>query len=463
MSLRWSRRRFIQSMGMTVPAVALPVLSSSPLLAAGATTRLLVFFSPNGTIYPHWGATGAGTTYTIAAGSILEPLLAFKAKLNVLQGVSYLSEEIPMAASHSDPVNPGNQHMKGSGHCLTGVPLLPGTQSGGGGATSGYAGGISVDQYVAQKIGSQTKFPSIEAGVGMKDGGVRQHLAYAGPNQPLPTESNPFKVFQRIFGSAVATPSMPDMAQQQAAAQRLAESKSILDYAAQDLSTLMARLPGDEKVRLDRHMQSIREIETQLAPTTLSGAGCTMPMTGPTIDPLAIANFAAAGKLQMDILVAAFACGLTRIATLQWGGSTSEQQYPWLGINTGHHTMSHVGDTDLGNMAALVKINNWYAQQFAYLLGKLDAIKDGAGTLLDNSIVAWTNELSKGNTHDPHNIPWVLAGSAGGYFRTGRLIQYTPEQPHNNLLVSFMNAMGLTNETTFGTRAVCTGPLTGLT
>jgi hypothetical protein len=124
--------------------------------------------------------------------------------------------------------------------------------------------------------------------------------------------------------------------------------------------------------------------------------------------------------------------------------------------------MSHVGDGDLGNMAQLVKINNWYAQQFAYLLGKLDAIQEGTGTLLDNSVIAWTNELSKGNTHSSHNIPWILAGSAGGYFRTGRLIQYTPEQPHNNLLVSFMNAMGLADETTFGERAVCTGPLTGL-
>jgi hypothetical protein len=187
-----------------------------------------------------------------------------------------------------------------------------------------------------------------------------------------------------------------------------------------------------------------------------------MPTMGPTIDPLATANFPAAGKLHMDIFVAAFACGLTRIGTLQWGGSTSEQQFPWLGINSGHHTMSHVGDGDLGNMAQLVKINNWYAQQFAYLLGKLDAIQEGTGTLLDNSIVAWTNELSKGNTHSSHNIPWVLAGSAGGYFRTGRFIQYATEQPHNNLLVSFMNAMGLANETTFGERAVCTGPLTGL-
>jgi len=462
MSFRWSRRRFIQSMGMTVPAVALPVLWSSPLLAAGATPRLLVFFSPNGTIYPHWGPTGVGTAYTIATGSICEPLIPFKAKLNILQGVSNLSEENPLPSGPADPVNPGNRHMKGSGHCLTGVPLLPGTQSGGGGASSGYAGGISVDQYIANKIMGQTKFPSIEAGVGMKDGGVRQHLAYAGSNQPLPTESDPFKIFQRVFGSAVATPAMPNAAQQQAAAQKLAESKSILDYAAQDLTTLMARLPGDEKIRLDRHLQSIREIEMQLVPTALGGAGCTMPMMGPTLDPLATNNFPAAGKLQMDILVAAFACGLTRIATLQWGGSTSEQTFPWLGINSGHHTMSHVGDSDLANMASLVKINNWYAQQFAYLIGKLDAIQEGAGTLLDSSVVGWTNEISKGNTHDAHNIPWILAGSAGGYFKTGRLIQYTPEQPHNNLLVSFMNAMGLTNETTFGTKAVCTGPLMGL-
>ena len=447
----WSRRRFMKSLGAGIPAVALPLLRSSPLLAATPTTRLLVFFSPNGTIYEHWGPSGVGNAYAIATGSILEPLIPFKAKLNVLQGVSYLSEA----------KGPGNRHMKGSGHCLTAVALLPGNMTGGGGASSGYAGGISVDQYIANKIGDQTKFRSLEAGVGMKDSGVRQRLAYLGSNMPLPTESDPFKLFARVFGSAVQ-PAATDPAAAKALAQQLAERKSILDYATGELTTLSARLPGDERTRLQRHLASIREIEKQLAPDAMSGAGCVTPMMGATIDPLATANFPAAGKLQMDIMIEAFACNLTRLGHIQWGGSTSEQQYPWLGSNTGHHTMSHVGDTDLANMAKLVTINNWYAQQFAYLLGKLDAIPDGTGTLLDNSMIAWTNELAKGNTHSEFNIPWVLAGSAGGYFQTGRLLQYTPDQPHNNLLVSFMHGMGLVNEKTFGDPDFCTGPLPNL-
>ncbi len=253
-----------------------------------------------------------------------------------------------------------------------------------------------------------------------------------------------------------------DPAAAKALAQQLAERKSILDYSTGQLTTLSARLPGDERARLQRHLDSVREIERQLVPDAMTGAGCATPTMGAAIDPLATANFPAAGKLQMDIMAEAFACNLTRLGHIQWGGSTSEQQYPWLGINSGHHTMSHVGDNDLANMAKLVTINNWYAKQFAYLLARLDGINDGAGTLLDSSLIAWTNELAKGNTHSEFNIPWILAGSAGGYLRTGRLLRYTPDQPHNNLLVSFMNAMGLTTERTFGDPDFCTGPLKDL-
>ncbi|HET6281195.1 MAG TPA: DUF1552 domain-containing protein [Polyangia bacterium] len=457
-----SRRRFIKTLG-AVPAVALPVLRSSPLLAATPITRLLVFFTPNGTVYESWGVTGLGTNYSIAPGSIMEPLAKFKAKLNILQGVSYLSEA----------KGPGNHHARGAGHCLTGRQLLTGNIVAPDGSTSGYASGISVDQYMTGpgKLPATTKFRTLEVGVAVKDNGVKERLAYAGSNQPLPPENNPWTLFQRVFGDGV-TPAgaMPDPAKEKLAMQRLAERRSILDFAAADLTSLSRRLPGDERTRLERHLTSIRDIEQQLVPSpgaTAAGGACAPPtigsMPGAMIDPLAAANFPAVGKLQMDIAVAALACNMTRVITMLWSAAASQQTFPWLGINTGHHTMSHEGDADKANTASLVKVSSWYAQQFVYLLDRMDSINDGDGTLLDHSIVPWTNELSKGNTHSPNNIPWVLAGGAAKYFPTGRLIQYPKEQPHNNLLVSFMNALGLPDEKTFGDPDFCTGPLQGLT
>jgi hypothetical protein len=165
----------------------------------------------------------------------------------------------------------------------------------------------------------------------------------------------------------------------------------------------------------------------------------------------------------MDLLVSSLACDQTRVASLQWSHSVSDIPFPWLGIGTGHHTLSHKDDSDTTSQDQLVQINTWYAQQFAYLLGKLDAVPESNGTtLLDNCLVIWMNELAKGNVHSHNPLPVVIAGKCGGALRTGRYLTYPNAVPHNNLLVSIANAMG-TNITTFGNPAYCTGALTNLT
>ena len=165
----------------------------------------------------------------------------------------------------------------------------------------------------------------------------------------------------------------------------------------------------------------------------------------------------------MDLLVASLACDQTRIASLQFSHSVSDIPMPWLNIGTGHHTLSHKDDTDTVSQASLVTINNWYATQFAYLLQKLDAVPEPDGsTLLDNCLVLWINELSKGNIHSHQPLPVVIAGKCGGALLTGRFVSYAQPPSNNNLLVSIANAMG-TNITTFGNPAYCTGPLPNLT
>jgi hypothetical protein len=181
---------------------------------------------------------------------------------------------------------------------------------------------------------------------------------------------------------------------------------------------------------------------------------------------MAVENMPAVGRLQMDFLAAAFACDLTRGATLQWTHAESNQTFPWLNISGAHHVISHAGDSDAAAQENLTKINTWYATQFAYLLGKLAAVPEGAGTLLDNTVVMWCIEVGKGNNHAHRDLPFLLAGSCGGRLRTGRFVDYMANgaagRPHNDLLVSLARAMG-TQDTTFGDPAHVTGPLSNLT
>jgi hypothetical protein len=184
------------------------------------------------------------------------------------------------------------------------------------------------------------------------------------------------------------------------------------------------------------------------------------------MDVQAPANMPAIGKLQMDLAAAALACDLTRVLSLQWTYAESNQSFPHLGFTDFHHVMSHAGDSDAAAQEKLTKINVWYAEQFAYLLGKLASYPEEGGTLLDNTAVLWCNEVGKGNNHAHRDLPFLLAGSCGGYFRTGRFVDYmaggAAGHPHNNLLVSLAQAMGLP-DTTFGDPAYSTGPLPGLT
>jgi hypothetical protein len=166
-------------------------------------------------------------------------------------------------------------------------------------------------------------------------------------------------------------------------------------------------------------------------------------------------------KMQIDTIFMAFACDQTRLAHLMWNGETSQQTFPFLGINDPHHSMSHQSDSDKATHDKLVKVNTWYASQIAYLLEKMDGVIEANGkTMLDNSLVVWTNGLGKGNNHTRKNIPFVLAGGAGGYFPTGRFLQFN--NAHNDLLLSILHAAGLKDETTFGDPAFCKGPLPGL-
>jgi hypothetical protein len=216
------------------------------------------------------------------------------------------------------------------------------------------------------------------------------------------------------------------------------------------------KLGAADRIKLEAHLDAIRDIEMRLETGGTLGGACEPPKLGDVPDPLKVGNIPKTGRLQMDLLAMALACDLTRVASIMWTNSASGKPFPWLNIPEGHHELAHRGDGDADAQEKLTVINTWYAEQFAYLIDKLKSMPEGDGTVLDNTLLIWVNEHQKGNDHDRHDIPYVLAGKAGGAMKPGRWLQLQGEVGHNNLWVGCMNAMGL-EATTFGNPKYCTG------
>ncbi len=417
-----------------------------PPRAAGLfPKRFVAFFSANGTVAENWRPTGGETDFALSP--ILSPLEEHKQQLLILEGIDL----------ESTRHGPGDNHQKGMGHLLSGIELLEGDEfTGGNGELVGWGGGITVDQKIANVVGGASKFKSLELGVQVFGANIWSRMCYAAPNQPIPPEDDPYAAFQRIFGDLGGDPLGLE--------KKIALRKSVLDTVGSDYGRLAPRLGAEDKQRLDAHLTAIRDIEARLDSGGQLGGACQKPVLGaPNVNDND--NYPLIGKLQMDLLVMALACDLTRVASLQWNAAVSNRVFSWLAdpISEGHHDLSHFGDSDTGAFDKLTRINNWYAQQLAYLISEMKKVPEGeSGTLMDNTVILWGNELARGNSHAQQNVPFVLAGSCGGALKTGRYLTYDGTVPHNNLLVSMMNAMDVQDQT-FGNPAYCTGPLPRLT
>jgi hypothetical protein len=440
-----ARRTVLRAGGAAIALPFLEAMGARRAQAAGPTKRLVAMFSANGTIMKNWAPAGTETAFTLSP--ILGPLEPFQRKIIVLQGVDQQAG------------GAGDDHQNGMAGWLTGQPTNGGPFKGGNGENGGWANGISVDQLLAAEISKSvtTKFRSLELGVQSDNGGGATNwsrMCYAAADRPVPPEVTPATAFARVFADLGAAPGAVDKVR--------AQRKSVLDAVLGQLDYVRTRVSADDARRIDAHLAAVRDIESRLGTGAgVVGATCAKPAQEPVANINANDSFPAVGKLQMDILVMALACDLTRVASLQWSRAVSDTRFTWLGISRGHHEMSHDGDNVAASMDQLTQINRWYAQQLAYLLGKMDQIVEPGGTLLDNSLVLWGNELTKGNVHSHGDAAFVLAGSAGGYLQTGRNLSYQGNVPHNNLLVSVLNAMDVP-ATTFGKPEWCTGPLARL-
>lgn len=458
-----NRRKLLTGLGALTVGLTSNIWKPSTAFGADTTVagakRFIGIFSANGTIpsafFPETTAAEAALTLR----PILQPLEKYTSKMLVLKGLDYRSTvennlgDFKPGTSEADIFNikPGGPHMKGPAAMLTGGSLLHGDYGGSGGP-AGWADRISLDQLLAQNIGAKSRFPSLEFGVRVVGQEPLRCISYAGSNKPNEPVQDPFVMYARIFADAGV--SQADLTRQ------LAERKSVLDLLKSDFSSLKTRLSADDKTRLDAHLTGIRALEQQIAASSNICKPLTMPAKYNAEAP---EKFAETGRLQTDLMILAHTCGMTQVSTFMWGNADSWQTYPWLGINEEHHVLSHAGNNQTNEINALIKINQWHSEQLLYLMDKLAEAKEADGSnVLDNTLILWGNELGAGNTHTYKDIPFVIAGGTGGAFKMGRYLSYGG-QPHNNLLVSVANAMGMPAVKTFGIPGVCTGPLKNLT
>jgi hypothetical protein len=300
--------------------------------------------------------------------------------------------------------------------------------------------GISADQVAAQRIGSATRFPSLEIGcegggsTGNCDSGYScaysHNLSWRSPTTPNPKEINPRAVFDRLFGG----PAGPGMALQQQ------YNQSILDFVLEDAQGLMGQLGSTDRQRLEEYLNSIREVENRIIAST---NGANSPVTTAMPRPAAgiPSNFRDHLRLMGDLLTLAFQGDMTRVATFVFANEGSNRSYRIIDVSEGHHDLSH-HQNNADKLQKIAQINRFHIEQFAYLLGRLRAIPEGTGTLLDNCMIVYGSGNGDGNRHNHDDLPILVAGKAGGTLTTGRHLRYPRSTPLTNLFLSLLDRVG---------------------
>ena len=434
-----SRRDFLRDLGLST--ASLPFVLNLPSLGFANQTvrkqRLVIMFSPNGVVPNAFWPEEEGEIFTLKES--LTPLQPFKDKLLTLHGVC-------------DKVRgDGDSHMRGIGCLLTGTELFPGNIQGGSDTPAGWSTGISIDQeiknFLQADAARRTRFGSLEFGVMVPErADTWTRMSYSGPNKPIAPIDDPYQMFSKLYGRMKDQESL----------------KSILDELQGDLKKVASVVNAEDRKLLEEQTTFVRELEQELKATSSEGVGHAVPELEPGIKK-DNDNMPKLSKLQIDLMVNSFANDFARVATLQYTNSVGGAKMRWLGVDEGHHELSHNPDTDEKSVEKLTKINKWYAEQMAYLAQRLAETPEpgGGGSLLDNTLIVWTNELGKGNSHTLDNIPFVLLGN-GLDFQMGRSLKYK-KTAHNRLLMSLAHGFGHRIER-FGNPDFCgDGPLTNLT
>lgn len=444
---RWQleRRTFLRGLGATL---ALPVLDAMrPLMArsggGGLPVRMALLYMPNGVREDRWTPEGSGSRFKLSP--ILSPLEAHREDLLILTGLQN-------KASFS-----GDGHYVKTGGWLTGTTIAKTTGS------DINAGGISMDQIAAQSLGNETKLPSLELGTEPVATGIdtnvnytrlyASHISWKTPTVPLPCEINPRVAFDRLFRTRSADGQKRD-----------ADQQSVLDLVRDDAKRLQSRLGAADQQKLEQYLESVREVERRISQEAKQlGAGENLtPEMLKQLDALDQRISKAMGKasreeelnslprfdhgehsrIMLDLMVLAFWSDSTRVASFMFGNDVTNRNFSFIdGVNGGHHSISH-HQNNADQLDQYEKINHWHASQYAYMLGRMKEIREGEGTLLDHSMVAFGSPIRDGNSHNPRNVPVVVAGKAGNQWKTGRHLEFEEGTPLCALWLSMLELAG---------------------
>jgi hypothetical protein len=421
------RRTMLKGMGT---AIALPFLDAmTPALASseipGETpVRMMFVYVPNGIMMQHWNPDYEGRLRELPR--VLKPLESFKDDILLLSNLTNNAGRAWLDGA--------GDHGRCCGSYLTSVHVRK--------TTTNILSGVSCDQIVASQIGGKTRFPSLEVGIedarqaGDCDSGYScaytNNLAWKSETQPLPPILNPRQLFERLFGSGARL-------SPEARAQQTRIRRSVMDLVIADTRKLQSTLGPTDKRKLDEYLTSIREIERQLEKaeqdTTQIDPGMEKPFGIPT-------DFAEHFKLMTDMITVAFQADLTRVVTFLVTREGTSRSYREIGIPDGHHPLTHHRN-DPTWMEKVAQINTYHVQQFSTWIARLKAIKEGDSTVFDNSMIVYGAGLSDGNRHTHEDLPTLIAGRGGKFFKGGQRIVYRRETPIANLFLTMMDRMGV--------------------
>jgi hypothetical protein len=399
---RIDRRRFLQAGATGVLAAPFVRLLNNPAHAStevGEAARLLVFFTPNGTIHEHWNPSGGESDFSFPVGSVMESLTPHRDQLLVLSDMDFST---------------GNNHEGGMAAMLTA------------------GGSTSIDQLISDHIGGESRFASLELGAqtSLWGGTTQTRMCYRDGNFVGPDDS-PFNVFDRLFGD-VGDPVL------------LERRQRLIDINRGEINDLRSRLGVEERHGLDAHLEAMDAVERAIS----GGSSCDSPVSSAYYDVNSNDNFPLVAQQQLDLAVLALSCGMTNVASVQLSHTVGPTVFTWLDQSDGHHSLSHAADENPADVANFIACERWYAEQFSYLLDQLASSTDPAtgAPMLDNTVVVWAQELGDGRMHTCEAVPWVIAGNAGGFFRTGRKVSLSGTT-HDGVLLSLAHAFGLELET----------------
>ena len=435
-----SRRTLLRGLGVSI---ALPMLDSMIPAFAGPTNsplRMMIHYVPNGIVMKDFTPTAAGAAFELPR--LLQPMAANRDKMMLISGLMQRNGD-----ANGD--GPGD-HARAAATYLTGVHAKK-TQG------ADISVGISMDQVAAQKVGSATRFPSLELTcedgrmVGGCDSGYScaysNSISWRSATTPNPPELNPRAAFERLFGTSDEDP--------ETRKKNRRYDRSILDGAMEDTKKLERDLGPADRRKIDEYMSSVREIEARIQKTESDNKEIVPAMDKPVAAPADLSDHA---RLMYDLMRVAFQTDMTRIATFMLTREGSSRTYREIDLPEAHHPLTHHrGDPEM--IEKVYRINRYHMELFSEFIAKMANTPDGDGSLLDHSMIVYGAGLADGNRHEHVNLPVMILGGGCGTIKTGRHLQLEAKTPINNLYVSMLDRMGVPGETLGDS----TGPLRELT